>query len=205
MILTKKSQSHKAAKNCMLLMFRFPRRFFRTGNLLLVIAAAIPFLIETLWHIRSHQVKRPAASVDAPFVTGCVEPDISAPRENATLLMLARNEDLEGAKFAVRSLEAQFNRWFNYPYVFLNDKPWSKEFVDEVGRLASGKVVFETIDAESWGFPESINKDEARKSMVRQGKTGLPYAGKESYHHMCRFYSGYVQTKAKKNPVRGGW
>lgn len=171
-------------------MLRFPKRFLRTSNVLFLLAVGSALLVETLWHIRSHQVQRPAVSIDAPFVTGCIEPDVSAPRENATLLMLARNDDLEGAKFAVRSLEAQFNRWFNYPYVFLNDKPWSKEFIEEVGRLASGKVVFETIDSQSWGFPEFIDKEEASKSLIRQGKTGLPYAGKESYHHMCRFYSG---------------
>lgn len=42
--------------------------------------------------------------------------------------MLARNVDVEGAVDAVRELEDRFNRNFNYPWVFLNDEPFSDEF-----------------------------------------------------------------------------
>jgi alpha 1,2-mannosyltransferase len=49
-------------------------------------------------------------------------------RANATLFMLTRNEDLEGAVRAVRELEDRFNRKYNYPWVFLNEKPFSGDF-----------------------------------------------------------------------------
>lgn len=49
-------------------------------------------------------------------------------RANATLLMLARNSDLDGVISSVEQLEAKFNRKFNYPWVFLNDEPFSYEF-----------------------------------------------------------------------------
>jgi alpha 1,2-mannosyltransferase len=42
--------------------------------------------------------------------------------------MLARNVDIEGAVDAVRELEDRFNRNFNYPWVFLNDEPFSDDF-----------------------------------------------------------------------------
>lgn len=42
--------------------------------------------------------------------------------------MLARNMDIEGAVNAVREMEDRFNRNFNYPWVFLNDEPFSDEF-----------------------------------------------------------------------------
>jgi alpha 1,2-mannosyltransferase len=42
--------------------------------------------------------------------------------------MLARNSDIEGAVNAVREMEDRFNRNFNYPWVFLNDEPFSDEF-----------------------------------------------------------------------------
>ena len=42
--------------------------------------------------------------------------------------MLARNMDVEGAVNAVRELEDRFNRNFNYPWVFLNDEPFSDDF-----------------------------------------------------------------------------
>jgi alpha 1,2-mannosyltransferase len=49
-------------------------------------------------------------------------------RANATLLMLARNSDLDGAVQAVRELEDRFNRKHNYPWVFLNEEPFSDHF-----------------------------------------------------------------------------
>lgn len=49
-------------------------------------------------------------------------------RANATLVMLARNTDLNGVISSVEQLEARFNRKFNYPWVFLNDEPFSTDF-----------------------------------------------------------------------------
>jgi hypothetical protein len=50
-------------------------------------------------------------------------------RENATFVMLARNQDVEDAMNAVRAMEDRFNRNHNYPWVFLNDQPFSDEFI----------------------------------------------------------------------------
>jgi Glycolipid 2-alpha-mannosyltransferase len=49
-------------------------------------------------------------------------------RANATFVILARNSDLEGTIRAVRSIEDRFNRDYRYPYVFLNDEPFSEDF-----------------------------------------------------------------------------
>jgi alpha 1,2-mannosyltransferase len=49
-------------------------------------------------------------------------------RANATLVMLARNSDLDGVISSVEQLESKFNHKFNYPWVFLNDEPFSFEF-----------------------------------------------------------------------------
>lgn len=63
---------------------------------------------------------------------GNVIPQVSPPppphRANATLVMLARNSDLNGVISSVEQLEARFNRKFNYPWVFLNDEPFSTDF-----------------------------------------------------------------------------
>jgi alpha 1,2-mannosyltransferase len=59
------------------------------------------------------------------------EPDpwlTSEPRANATLVMLARNKDVQGALNSVRKLEDRFNRRRRYPWVFLNDEPFNEEF-----------------------------------------------------------------------------
>lgn len=49
-------------------------------------------------------------------------------RANATLLMLARNSDVDGAVSSVRDVEDRFNRKFGYPWVFMNEEPFSEDF-----------------------------------------------------------------------------
>jgi alpha 1,2-mannosyltransferase len=49
-------------------------------------------------------------------------------RANATLLMLARNSDLENAMRSMRRLEDRFNRHYKYPWTFLNEVPFTDEF-----------------------------------------------------------------------------
>ena len=171
---------------------RFPkvlRRGFMKHQYLIT---AICFLlcVETLLHINSFEVNRPPKPLDEPFSVRCQEPDVDAPRENAAIVMLARNRELEGAVKAVSSLESQFNRWFHYPIIFLNDEPWDQSFKDALSNTASGETHFETIPHEMWGFPAWMDQDEARRIMKQQEARGVMYAGMESYHHMCRFNSG---------------
>ncbi|THH15415.1 hypothetical protein EW146_g5054 [Bondarzewia mesenterica] len=60
----------------------------------------------------------------------------SVHRMNATLLMLARNTDLEGAVQSVREMEDKFNKKFRYPWIFLNEEPFTEAFKRRVGNLA---------------------------------------------------------------------
>jgi alpha 1,2-mannosyltransferase len=53
---------------------------------------------------------------------------VNATRANATFVILARNSDLDGTVRAVRSIEDRFNRDYHYPYVFLNDEPFTDDF-----------------------------------------------------------------------------
>lgn len=47
---------------------------------------------------------------------------------NATLFMLARNSDVDSAVNSVREVEDKFNRKYGYPWVFLNEEPFSDSF-----------------------------------------------------------------------------
>ena len=53
---------------------------------------------------------------------------ISQRRANATIVMLVRNSELEGALNSVLQLEDRFNRRYGYPYVFLNDVAFTETF-----------------------------------------------------------------------------
>lgn len=49
-------------------------------------------------------------------------------RANATLMILARNSDIDGVIQSIEQVESKFNRKFNYPWVLLNDVEFSAEF-----------------------------------------------------------------------------
>ena len=61
-------------------------------------------------------------------VPGAPEGEVLEGAANAVMLMLARNSELEGAVSSVKQLEENFNRRFHYPWVILNDEPFSEEF-----------------------------------------------------------------------------
>lgn len=147
-------------------------------------------LIEVLLHQYYYHVPRPSRDADNVFQVGCVEPDTSSPRENAAIIMLAQNEDLESALSSLRSLEDHFNRWFHYPVVFMNDQAFTPEFKEAVGKVVSGETKFEVIGKEYFGYPDWMDETTGKEMVKANGELGVHKGGMESYHHMCRFYSG---------------
>ncbi|KAG9515885.1 glycosyl transferase, partial [Aureobasidium melanogenum] len=130
---------------------------------------------------------------DKVFVTGCQDPalETNQPRANAAFVVLARNKELEGVVQSLKSVERHFNRWFHYPYVFLNDGDFNSTFKDEVRKHVSANVEFGKIDSSMWGFPDWVDHNVAKEGIRKQGDAAIMYGGMESYHHMCRFYSGF--------------
>ncbi|KAL1953073.1 hypothetical protein VTO42DRAFT_3611 [Malbranchea cinnamomea] len=128
---------------------------------------------------------------DKVFATGCLEIDTSGPRANAAFVVLARNKELEGVIQSVKSIERHFNRFWNYPYVFLNDGDFDENFRNTITNYTSGPVEFGKIDSTMWGFPDWFDHEVAKEGIRKQGDAGIMYGGLESYHHMCRFYSGF--------------
>ncbi|KAH8199990.1 hypothetical protein TruAng_005871 [Truncatella angustata] len=115
-------------------------------------------------------------------------------RENAVIVMLARNTEATKAQHSVASLERRFNRWFQYPYVFLNDEPWSDDFIAAIRATTNASTLFEVIPQEIWAFPSWMDRDKAQASINEQGDRGVHYGGLTTYHHMCRFFSGAFYT-----------
>ncbi|KAL9050818.1 MAG: hypothetical protein Q9162_006405 [Coniocarpon cinnabarinum] len=191
---------------------RLPR--FLLSHVRLIVLITFLTFLEIYLHVQSFSVPHPSEPLDPPFAHACrpssdpshifnprsnaAPPDAAEPRENATIIMLARNSDREGAVHAVRSLEKQWNRHFHYPYVFLNNKPFDAAFKAGLAAEVSGPATFDTIPAHMWSWPkdpttgrETPDRATAQKAMQRMEARGMPYAGNENYHHMCRFYSGF--------------
>ncbi|TFB06407.1 O-glycoside alpha-1,2-mannosyltransferase-like protein 4 [Trichoderma ghanense] len=128
---------------------------------------------------------------DKVFVTGCLEPDTSTPRANAAFVVLARNKEIDGVIQSIKSVERHFNRWYHYPYVFLNDAEFDDNFKETVRNYTSAPVEFGKVEPGTWGFPDWIDEKVAKEGIAKQGDAAVMYGGMESYHFMCRFYSGF--------------
>jgi mannosyltransferase len=63
-------------------------------------------------------------------------------RTNATLLALVRNTELDDMISSMRDLERTFNRKFNYPWLFLNDVPFTDEFKRRISAETKAQVTF---------------------------------------------------------------
>ncbi|MCJ1282619.1 hypothetical protein MMC26_001944 [Xylographa opegraphella] len=187
---------------------RLNRYIFRRAlSSYIAIVIILALSVEHFLHIYSYRIPKAPVLLDQPFATECVEPDIAGPRANAAIVMLARNSEVNGAVQSIASLEKQFNGWFHYPVIFLNDQPFDQHFVDSLTRVVSGQVQFETISNSSnmWGFPDWVDTEKARTRMAEQEKMGIKYAGLENYHHMCRFYSGKFFDHEALKPYKWYW
>jgi mannosyltransferase len=127
------------------------------------------------------------------------------PRANAAFVVLARNKELDGVIQSIKSVERHFNRWFNYPYVFLNDGDFEQEFKDTVTNYTSSPVEFGKINATMWGYPDWVDHEVAREGIRKQGDAAIMYGGMESYHHMCRFYSGFFYKHPLLDKYKWYW
>lgn len=87
------------------------------------------------------------AKTEEPVVPGKLYGPGERPLANATLLSLVRNNELEDMLGSMRDLERTFNRKFKYPWTFINDVPFSDEFIKKTTAEASGEVFYGEFDA----------------------------------------------------------
>jgi len=86
--------------------------------------------------------------------------------------------------------ESNFNEDYNYPYIFMNDEVFTQDFKDTVLNLTKSRVEFGLVPKEHWSIPEWINMDKLNQLMNTSLKK-IWSGTKLSYHHMCRYYSGF--------------
>ncbi|KAJ7723722.1 glycolipid 2-alpha-mannosyltransferase-domain-containing protein [Mycena olivaceomarginata] len=125
-------------------------------------------------------------------------------KANATIVMLARNGDINGVVKSISQLEAKFNTRFGYPYVFLNEEPFSDEFKRSIFALTKNKVEFGLIPKEHWYQPEWIDEERARASRKMEEEHVI-YGGSVPYRNMCRFNSGFFFRHELLDKYRYYW
>lgn len=128
---------------------------------------------------------------DVELIAKQLEHAQSYRRENATIMTLCQEADLDGVVETVRKLEDRFNRNYHYDWVFLNNEEFSKDFQEKVSLYVSGTAKFGKIPTEHWSYPDHIDLDKAKEGRDKMVSEKIIYGGSESYRHMCRFNSGF--------------
>lgn len=120
-------------------------------------------------------------------------PYADTPKANATFVILCREGEINEILQSLQLLENTFNDrpHHRYPYVFLNDKPFSENFKLRITRAVSSSVEFGLVPPEMWDIPSHIDLEKAKKSWAKAKTSGMPYGGSQSYRQMCRFQSGF--------------
>ncbi|GMF52702.1 unnamed protein product [[Candida] boidinii] len=117
--------------------------------------------------------------------------DTSYQLANATLITLVRNSELEQIVETIKQIESTWNHKYHYPYTFMNEEEFSKEFKEEVGKVCSGKINYAKIPTEVWSKPANIDPILEKQGLDRLIENNIQYATMESYHNMCRFNSAH--------------
>ncbi|KAJ2552999.1 hypothetical protein EV175_003100 [Coemansia sp. RSA 1933] len=123
--------------------------------------------------------------------------EIAPWRANAAFVVLVRNRELDAFLRTLRQLEERFNHRYHYPYVFLNDKPFTQRFMRTVAASTTSNVTFALIPHDHWSIPDFIDEEKAREARQQMKANRVIYGGSLSYRHMCRYNSGFFY----KHPV----
>lgn len=78
-----------------------------------------------------------------------------------------------------------------YPWVFLNDEPFTEDFKAAVMSMTRSKVYFGQIPREHWSYPSWVDLKKAAAERKKMEDENVIYGGSESYRMMCRFNSGF--------------
>ncbi|KAG0302118.1 alpha 1,2-mannosyltransferase 2.4.1 [Dissophora globulifera] len=113
-------------------------------------------------------------------------------RVNAAFVILLQNKDLHDMRKTMQMLESTFNRRHGYPYVFLNNVPFTEHFKTHIQAMTTAPVKFGLIPREHWSYPASINQTQAALNRKEMEARNVPYGESESYRHMCRYESGFI-------------
>jgi alpha 1,2-mannosyltransferase len=126
-------------------------------------------------------------------------------KANASFVMLVRNSDLSGIMSSMKQIEDRFNRKFQYPYVFLNDEPFTQDFKDHIQALTKTKVEFGVIPSDHWHQPSWVDENRASQSRDDMVRNNVIYGGSVPYRNMCRFNSGFFYRHELLQKYRYYW
>ncbi|CAO3657553.1 unnamed protein product [Mucor hiemalis] len=110
-------------------------------------------------------------------------------KAKAAMVILVRNKEQQAIAETIVNFQDKFNKNFDYPYVFLNEEPFTEEFKSAMKRAAPKAVMkFGLVPENQWSYPSWVNQSLAEQKRKQMDFEGVLYAGLESYHHMYDWY-----------------
>ncbi|KZT42076.1 glycosyltransferase family 15 protein [Sistotremastrum suecicum HHB10207 ss-3] len=126
-------------------------------------------------------------------------------KANAAFVVLARNNDLQNVIASMKQMEDRFNKKFDYPWVFLNEQPFSEDFIKRTTEVTASKTSYGLIPKEHWVQPEWIDEPKAAKARQKMLENKVIYGGSVPYRNMCRFNSGFFFKHELLKDVKYYW
>lgn len=59
-------------------------------------------------------------------------------------------------------------------------------------RATKARCLYGKIPQEHWSYPAWISPEAAAAARKSMKESGVLYGSRESYHHMCRYFSGFI-------------
>ncbi|EJD42576.1 glycosyltransferase family 15 protein [Auricularia subglabra TFB-10046 SS5] len=119
--------------------------------------------------------------------------------------MVAHNYDIDGVLESMKYVEDRFNKKFNYPWVFLSEVPFSKQFKRATREITDANVTYGFIEPEEWHQPSWIDEDRAEISRKQMERQRVLHAKSVPYRNLCRFHSGFLFNNKYLKQYRWYW
>ncbi|KAJ2040642.1 hypothetical protein H4S03_000893 [Coemansia sp. S3946] len=139
-----------------------------------------------VWHHRGEaDILQSLAMSSDPVVAAGAQRDMARrkilpnyeERANASFVVLIRNREMDEFRATMRQLEDRFNGKYHYPYLFLNDEPFTDEFMQTISASTTSNVTFALIPREHWSVPEFIDDTRALAARQQMAANNVIYGG----------------------------
>ncbi|KAJ2881846.1 hypothetical protein H4R27_003822 [Coemansia aciculifera] len=167
-----------------------------------------------VWHHRGDaDILQSLALSNDPLVAAQAQRDMARRKilpnydvqANASFVVLIRNREMNEFRATMRQLEDRFNGKYHYPYLFLNDEPFTDEFMQTIAASTTSNVTFALIPQDHWSVPEFVDESRALAARQQMAANNVIYGGSLSYRHMCRFNSGFFYKHPLLQSVDWYW
>lgn len=134
-------------------------------------------------------MEKPLAVASRPITT--IPKTSTAKKANAGMIALVRNIEYLQMLTTVQNIESQFNKKYEYPYLFFNQEPFNDQFKTGMTDLLGNRAIFFHLGDKYWDVPSWINKTIQENCMGFMKDEGVKFGNVVSYHQMSRWFSGF--------------